>query len=189
MIEALPPGLLGVRDRALLALGFAGGFRRSELVALDVADLRFRRDGAGVEVMIDRSKTDQQGRGHMKEIARGRRASTCPVTALRDWLELADIEQGPVFRAVNRHGHVSEKRLTDQVVALVVKRAATAAGIANEAYSAHSLRAGLVTQAKERGVEDADIMRLTGHRSLQTLHGYDRRAKRWSNPASGRLGL
>jgi site-specific recombinase XerD len=188
MVESLPNGLLGMRDRALLTLGFAGGFRRSELVALDVSDLRFIR-GAGLEVKLRRSKTDQERKGQAKEIALGARTSTCPVTAVKDWLELAEIVDGPVFRSVNRHGQVGETRLTAQVVALVVKRALAAAGVPNASYSGHSLRAGLVTTAKQRGVDDADIMKLTGHRSLQTLQGYDRRAKTWQNPASGRLGL
>ena len=188
MLEVLPPGLLGVRDRALLTLGFAGGFRRSELVALDVAHLRFVR-GAGLEVTVARSKTDQTGAGHTKEIAYGRERSTCPVRALKDWLELAEVREGPVFRGVNRHGHVSASRLTAQVVRLIVKRATEAAGLSSADFSAHSLRAGLVTTAKAQGVDDADIMKVTGHRSLQTMHKYDRRTKRWKDPATGRLGL
>lgn len=188
MLEGLPSGLLGTRDRALLTLGFSGGFRRSELVALDVAHLHFVR-GAGLEVMVPRSKTDQSGAGHTKEIAYGRDPSTCPVRALKDWLALAEITDGPVFRSVSRHGHVSAGRLTAQVVRLVVKRALEAAGVPSDAYSAHSLRAGLVTTAKARGIDDADIMKVTGHRSLQTMHKYDRRTKRWKDPATGRLGL
>ena len=188
MLEALPDGLLGTRDRALLTLGFAGGFRRSELVALDVGHIRFVR-GAGLEAKVVRSKTDQSAAGMTKEIAYGKDPSTCPVRAVKEWLEHASIRQGPVFRAVNRHGQVSKSRLSAQVVRLVVKRALEQAGVSSDMFSAHSLRAGLVTTAKLRGVDDADIMKVTGHRSLQTMHKYDRRAKRWQDPATSKLGL
>jgi integrase len=188
MLGGLPEGLLGVRDRALLTLGFAGGFRRSELVGLDLAHLRFVR-GAGLEATVVRSKTDQTGAGFVKEIAYGSDPDTCPVRAVKEWLKLAAIQEGAVFRSVNRHGQVSSARLSAQTVRLIVKRALDAAGVSSDAYSAHSLRAGLVTSAKERGIDDAAIMKVTGHRSLQTMHNYDRRAKRWKDPASGKLGL
>ncbi len=84
------------------------------------------------------------------------------MTALQDWLELAELREGPVFRGVNRHGQVSDARLTAQVVALMVKRSLAAAGLDSALYSGHSLGAGLVTAAKKKGVDDADIMRLTG---------------------------
>jgi integrase len=188
MVAALPPGLMGVRDRALLTLGYAGGFRRAELVALDRADLQFTPE-VGLVVTVRRSKTDQEGRGLVKVISRGRQTATCPVTAVEDWLELAGITAGPVFRAVDRHGNVATSPLSDQTVARVVKRTLRAAGIPEAQYSGHSLRAGLVTEAKLRGVEDAKIMRVTGHRSLQTMHGYDRRLELLKDPVSGKLGL
>jgi site-specific recombinase XerD len=153
--RAAAAGLLGVRDRALLTLGFAGDFSRSELVALDVAALRFV-PGRELEIKLRGSKTDQERWGQEKEIALGRRTSTCPVTAIKDWLELAAITNGPLFRAVSRYGTASEKRLTDQVVALVVKRSLVAAGVRPDEYSGHSLRAGLVTVAKQPGVKWRD---------------------------------
>lgn len=187
MLDTLPKGLLGVRDRALLTLGFAGGFRRLELVQLDVERLKFVR--GGLEATLARSKSDQFGAGHVKEIANGQDPTTCPVRALKDWLSLAHVQSGPVFRNVNRHEQVSPKRLTAQVVRTVVKRAADAAGLPSELYSAHSLRAGFVTTAKTNGIDDGAIMRVTGHKSLQTMHTYDRRVKKWKDPATGRLGL
>lgn len=110
----------GVRDRALIGLGFAGGFRRSELVALNVADLSFVT--RGLEAIVRRSKTDQEGKGLTKNIARGTDPTTCPVHAIRDWLELAAIAEGAVFRPVDRHGNVKGTRLSAHAVALVLKR-------------------------------------------------------------------
>lgn len=184
---ALPDGLLGVRDRALIGLGFSGAFRRSELVALDVSDLSFVR--RGLEARVRRSKTDQEGQGHTKNIARGSDRTTCTVRAVRDWLELAGITDGPVFRSVDRHGNVRSTRLTDHAVALILKRAATAAGLDAADISGHSLRAGFVTEAKKHGADDAAIMDQTGHKSLAMVQRYHRRAKKWEKPASEKLGL
>ena len=184
---ALPDGLLGVRDRALIGLGFSGAFRRSELVALDVADLSFVR--RGLEARVRRSKTDQEGHGQTKNIARGSDRTTCAVRAVRDWLELAGITEGPVFRGVDRHGNVRETRLTDRAVALILKRASTAAGLDAAEISGHSLRAGFVTEAKKHGADDAAIMDQTGHKSLAMVQRYHRRAKKWEKPASEKLGL
>ena len=187
MLVELPEGLVGVRDRALLTLGFAGGFRRSELVGLDVSGLKFVR--GGMEVTLVRSKTDQTAAGHLKEIANGQDPDTCPVRAMREWLRLGKVQDGPIFRAVNKHGHVSPTRLTGQSVRFVMKRALNVAGIPGDDFSPHSLRVGFVTTAKERGIDDGSIMKVTGHKSLQTMHGYDRRVQRWKDPATAKLGL
>ncbi|HEX5660828.1 MAG TPA: site-specific integrase [Polyangiales bacterium] len=187
MYEVLPSGLLGVRDRALIGLGFSGAFRRGELVALDVSDLAFVR--RGLEARVRRSKTDQEGRGLTKVISRGSDASTCAVRAVRDWLKLARIEDGPVFRSVDRHGNVSPRRLSAQSVALVLKRAAAAAGIPVDDIAGHSLRAGFVTEAKKHGADDAAIMDQTGHQSIAMVQRYHRRAKKWEKPASEKLGF
>jgi integrase len=122
MVDELPPGLLGFRDRALITLGFAGGFRRSELVALDVADLTFVAEG--LEAVVRRSKTDQEGEGLTKVVAYGGDPATCPVRALRDWLDFAGIGEGPVFRPINKHEHIADRRLTAHAVAVVIKRCA-----------------------------------------------------------------
>jgi site-specific recombinase XerC len=120
MVETLPDSLLGIRDRALLFLGFAGAFRRSELVGLDVTDLEFT--AAGLVVTIRRSKTDQEGQGMKKGIPFGGRADTCPVRAVQGWLQAAGISAGPAFRSVNRHGRVQPGRLCDKAVALVSEK-------------------------------------------------------------------
>jgi integrase len=187
MYAALPDGLLGVRDGALIGLGFSGAFRRSELVALDVTDLSFVR--RGLEARVRRSKTDQEGHGLTKNIGRGRDPTTCTVRAVRDWLALACIAEGPVFRSVDRHGNVRSTRLTGRAVALILKRAAADAGIEEREISGHSLRAGFVTEAKKHGADDAAIMDQTGHKSLAMLQRYHRRAKTWEKPASEKLGL
>lgn len=187
MYAELPAGILGLRDRALIGLGFAGGFRRSELVALDVADLTFVADG--LEALVRRSKTDQEGKGLTKNVASVRDPSMCPVSAVRAWLELAGIGAGPVFRPINRHGRVSGKRLTAHAVAVILKRAATAAGLPVRDLSGHSLRAGFVTESKKHGADDAAIMDQTGHTSLAMLQRYHRRTRKWEKPASAKLGL
>jgi integrase len=173
MVDALPAGILGLRDRALVTLGFAGGFRRSELVALDAADLTFVSEG--LEAIVRRSKTDQEGAGLTKVVAYGSDPATCPVRALQDWLELAAIGEGPVFRPVNRHEQLSSQRLTGHAVAAIIKRVAKRAGMPTPELSGHSLRAGFVTEAKKNGADDAAIMDQTGHKSLAMVHRYHRR--------------
>lgn len=187
MMDAVPTGLLGLRDRALLLLGFAGGFRRSELVALDVGDLKFVPEG--LEAFVRRSKTDQEGEGLTKVIAYGSDPATCPVRAVEDWLALSGLNEGAVFRPINRHEHIGAKRLTDFAVAVIVKRLAKQAGMPTPPFSGHSLRAGFVTEAKKNGADYPAIMDQTGHTKLETVHGYNRRKKKWQKPASAKLGL
>ena len=134
MIEALPEGLKGVRDRALLLLGFAGAFRRSELVSLDVDDLEFTNEG--LVVTLRRSKTDQEGEGRKVGLPFGSNPATCPVRSLKAWLEASTVTDGPVFRSVNRHGQLQTQRLTSQSVALVVKGYAEACGLDPSAFAA-----------------------------------------------------
>lgn len=187
MVNTLPDNLLGLRDRALLLVGFAGAFRRSELVSLDVEDLVFRPDG--VEIILRRSKTDQEAQGTKKGIHYGRNSETCPVKALKAWLEAAGIMSGPVFRGVNRHSQVQSERLNDKTVARVVKKAAEAAGLDPACYSGHSLRAGLATSAAMAGAQERDIMKQTGHRSVQMVRRYIRDGEIFRNNVSGMVGL
>lgn len=173
MLMRTPDTLTGKRDRALLALGFAGAFRRSELVALDVADLI--EDPEGLRVMVRRSKVDQEGRGLEKAIPHGRFIR--PVALVRDWLAAAGITEGPVFRPVSRSGKVrGAERLTTRSVADILKGYATAAGLDASTFGAHSLRAGFITSAAERGADLARIMDQSGHRDPRTVVGYIRRA-------------
>lgn len=186
LLMRTPDTLAGKRDRALLALGFAGAFRRSELAALDVADLTEHADG--LRVTVRRSKTDQEGRGVEKAIPHGRFIR--PVALLREWLDAAGIAEGPVFRPVSRSGNVrgladnaNPARLTTQAIADILKRYVRAAGLDATAFGAHSLRAGFVTTAAERGVDLAKIMEVSGHRDPRTVVGYIRRANAFKDHA------
>lgn len=187
MINTLPDNLLGIRDRALLLLGFAGGFRRSEIVSLDVADLEFRREG--LIINLRRSKTDQIGEGRRIGIPYGSCCDTCPVRSLQAWLEESGITEGPVFRSVNRHGSLQDGRLSDKSVALVVKRYAEAAGLNPDDYSGHSLRAGMATSAAMHGASERQIMKQTGHRSEAMVRRYIREGSLFTGNAASQLGL
>jgi site-specific recombinase XerD len=183
MLDVLGDCAAGHRDRALLLVGFGLGSRRSELVALDVADLDW--SARGVAVNIRRSKTDQTGAGRVVALPYGRQSATCPVRALRKWLDVAGITSGPVFRSVNRHGRISADRLTDKAVALVVKAVATRADLDPSRLAGHSLRAGLVTTCALAGVTDDAIMRQTGHTSTAMVRRYTRVADAYRNNAAG----
>jgi site-specific recombinase XerD len=187
MVNTLPDTLLGKRNRALLLLGFAGAFRRSELVGLNVADLEFCEDG--VKVMLRKSKTDQQGAGMVKAIpfSAPAQAGYCPVRALRAWLEAAGITEGPIFRPTLRSGQVLPDALSGRAVARLVKDTAAAAGLEPSKYSGHSLRAGLVTTAILAGKSDSTIMRQTGHKKVETLYRYRRDANLFKDNAAGGL--
>src|SRR5450755_2019315 len=149
MVATAPDRLSGLRDRALLLLGFAGAFRRSELVALDVADIEETQ--TGLLVTIRRGKTDQEGEGRAVGIPRGADPPTCPVETLAVWRAAAKIETGPLFRGVNRHGQVLPERLSGEAVAIVVKRYVEPLGFDPSAFAGHSLRAGLATSAAAAG--------------------------------------
>jgi integrase len=187
MVNAAPDTLLGRRDRAILLVGFAGAFRRSELVALDREDVEFGRDG--VVITLRRSKTDQEGHGRRVGIPYGSHAATCPVRALQSWLEAAPVTSGPIFRAINRHGQLRSSRLTAQSIALVVKRHAEATGLDPTKFAAHSLRAGLATAAAAGGASERSIMNQTGHRSTTMLRRYIRDGSLFRENAAARIGL
>jgi integrase len=188
MVETLSPtSLIGVRDRALLLVGFAGAFRRSEVVSLAVADVTFASDG--LIVQLRRSKTDQEGEGRKVGLPFGSNPLTCPVHALRVWLDVAAITRGPIFRAVDRHANVSNTRLTDQSVALVVKRCAKAAGLDWPRYAGHSLRSGLATAAAMADVSERAIMAQTGHKSLPMVRRYIRDGSLFRRNAAAAVGL
>jgi integrase len=187
MLEALPDTVAGRRDRALLLLGFAGGFRRSELTALDVADVLPTEDG--LVVKLRRSKTDPEGKGRDVGIPYGSTPSTCPVRALMTWKTAAGISEGALFRGVDRHGRVGTIRLHKDSVGLVVKRAAEAAGLDPAKYAGHSLRAGLATQAYLNGAGELAIMRQTGHRSLAMVRRYIRDGSLFRENPAAKLGL
>lgn len=217
MIDRLPASLTGVRDRALLLVGFAGGFRRSELCAMDVEDVAWHTDG--IRILVRTSKTDQEGSGLLKDIPYAEHPEHCPVRALRDWLDLAEIDAGPVFRPLSKTGRVLPRRLTDQWVARTVKSAIRPVALeqAERAwarlsssqqqrhdhevwiaahvkrslgrYAGHSLRAGFVTSAAAAGARVDEIMDQTGHTRVDTLLRYIRNARAIRAGAAAKLGL
>jgi integrase len=187
VLAHLGSGLLGCRDRALLLIGFSGGLRRSELAALDLEDVAWVEEGA--VLTLRRSKTDQQGRGRKVAVPRGSHPATCPIAALKAWLGAAQITAGPLFRAVDRHGRAGVAGLHADSVGTIVKRAVSRAGFDPAAFAGHSLRAGFATQAARNGATVFDIMRQTGHRSVQTVARYVREAQIFHDSPAQRLGL
>jgi site-specific recombinase XerD len=163
-------GLADLRDRALLLLGFAGAFRRSELVALDIDDIEESNDG--LRVTIRRGKTDQEGKGAIIAIVRG--AAACPVAAYKAWIEAANISTGPVFRPIAKGERLQEARLTDRSVAKIVKSHAARIGLDPAGFSGHSLRSGFLTSAAARGASIFKMMDVSRHKSMDTLRGYVR---------------
>ena len=179
-----PVTAAGSRDRGVLLLGFAGGFRRSELVALDIDEV-----AQGLQVRIRRSKTDQDGDGRELGIPWGEHTGTCPVRAYQSWRATGRIAGGALFRPVDRHDRVGGNRLTDRAVARIIQRAAQRAGLDPRRYAGHSLRAGLATAAAAAGAPERAIMAQTGHRSVTTLRGYIRRGTLFEENAAEYLGL
>lgn len=180
--------LQGLRDRALLLVGFAAALRRSELVAIQREDLSF--SSGGLTLTIRKSKTDQEGAGHQLAIHRGQ-AEWCPIAALQTWLSVSGIASGPVFRSINKGGHLGNG-LSGQSVALIVKKLAEAANIGDPGeFSGHSLRSGMVTQAIVNGCAALDVMEVSRHKSAAVFSGYVQRARvnAFSNQTTARLGL
>jgi site-specific recombinase XerD len=187
MVDATDAGLIGVRDRALVLLGFAGAFRRSELVSLDIEDCAFGKDG--LTVTLRRSKTDELGEGRKIGIPYGSNPETCPVRTVQAWVEQTGIVAGVLFRSINRHGHVQPGRLSDIDVARVVKKLAERAGLDAAKYAGHSLRAGHATSAAIAGASERSIMNQTGHRSVQMVRRYIRDGSLFRGNSAGKLGL
>jgi site-specific recombinase XerD len=175
-------GLKGVRDRALLLLGFAGAFRRSELVALNCEDIA--QTETGLTVVIRRSKTDQEGEGATIAIVRG--SIACPVEALKAWRDAASITTGPVFRSIRKGGKVGA-RLSAQSVADIVKAHAENVGLDPVLFAGHSLRAGFLTSAAKRGASIFKMMDQSRHKSVDTLRGYVRDAEIFKDHAGAGL--
>ncbi|MGY1833319.1 site-specific integrase [Geodermatophilus sp. SYSU D01180] len=192
LVEDLPAGLAGTRDRALILTSFALGLRASDTCGLDVGDLSAAGHG-GLDVTIRFSKTDQLGDGEVLALAPGVRASTCPVRALQAWtaaLAAQGLTEGPLFRAVGkgRGQRLGGTRMSRSSVRLILHRAAAHAGVSQEALSSHSLRRGYATQAYLAGVPEPEIARTGRWKSITVMRGYDA-STRWADPASGRLGL
>src|SRR5262249_36147838 len=165
MVAEAGTDLKGLRDRAILLLGFAGAFRRSELVALDIANLEFC--AGGLRVSICKSKTDQEGLGATIAVALG--SIACPVVAVRPWIGAAGISDGPLFQPVTRTGKISPRRLSARAVAKLVKTYARRAGFKAADFSGHSLRSGFLTSAAARGASIFKMMDVSRHKSVDTL--------------------
>jgi site-specific recombinase XerD len=187
MVDATDAGIIGGRDRALILLGFAGAFRRSELVGLVVNDCAFGKDG--LTVTLRRSKMDQHGAGRKIGIPYGSNPETCPVRNVQAWIEQAGVNAGPLFRPLNRHGHIQAGRLSGVDVARVVKKLADRAGLDVAKYAGHSLRAGHATSAAIAGASERSIMNQTGHRSVQMVRRYIRDGNLFRENSAGKLGL
>jgi site-specific recombinase XerD len=187
MIGATDAGAIGARDRALILLGFAGAFRRSELVGLDADDCAFGKDG--LTVTLRRSKVDQESAGRKIGIPYGSNPETCPVRTVQAWMEQGAIAEGPVFRSINRHGHLGRRRLSGIDVARIVKKLAVRAGLDSAKYAGHSLRAGHATAAAIAGASERSIMNQTGHRSVQMVRRYIRDGSLFRENSAGKLGL
>ena len=198
MVEAQPEGIAGTRNRAILLLGFAGAFRRSEIARLDLEDLAFTAEG--LIVTLRRSKTDQQGEGRKVGIPYGSTPATCPVRTLRAWIDAANVTAGALFREIGTGGQVVTayldaagrrrgERLSDKSIAMIVKGAAKAAGLDPARYGGHSLRAGLATSAAAAGVTERAIMQQTGHRSVAMVRRYIRSGELFRENAAAGVGL
>ena len=176
-----------LRDKTIILIGFAGGFRRIELVSIDYEDLEFVPEG--VKIIIRRSKTDQFGEGMIKALPYFSNQTYCPVLHLKKWLELSNIKSGSIFRKFNRGFSLSENRLTDQSVALLLKNYLSVAGIENKNYSGHSLRSGFATASAESGADERSIMAMTGHKTTQMVRRYIREANLFKNNALNKIKI
>ena len=187
MVDAADAGLIGARDRALILLGFAGAFRRSELVGLNIEDCAFGKDG--LTITLRRSKTDQEGQGRKIGIPYGSNPATCPVRVVQAWIEHVGIVTGPVFRSIHRHGRIQSGRLAGADVARIVKKLVQRAGLDPAKYAGHSLRAGHATSAAIAGASERSIMNQTGHRSVQMVRRYIRDGSLFRENSAGKRGL
>jgi len=173
------------RDRTIILIGFSGGFRRNEIVSLDYDDLDFVPEG--LKINLRRSKTDQFGEGFTKALPYFDNSQYCPVSSLKNWLEISKINSGPVFRRFVKGSKLSENRLTDQTVALLIKEYLNLTGMDSKNYSGHSLRSGFATSAAETGVEERSIMAMTGHKSTEMVRRYIKESNLFKNNALNKL--
>ena len=176
-----------IRDRSIILIGFSGGFRRNELVSLDHEDLDFVPEG--LKINLKKSKTDQFGEGLIKGLPYFDNLQYCPVLSIQKWLEISNIVSGPLFRRFTKGSNLSEYRLTDQSVALIIKEYLKLAGIDNKNYSGHSLRSGFATSAAESGAEERTIMAMTGHKSTEMVRRYIKEANLFKNNALNKIKI
>ena len=175
------------RDRSIILIGFSGGFRRNEIVSLDYEDLDFVTEG--LKINLRRSKTDQFGEGAVKGLPYFDNSQYCPVLSLKKWIKVSSIKSGPLFRRFAKGSKLTESRLTDQTVALLIKEYLKLAGIDSENYSGHSLRSGFATSAAESGAEERSIMAMTGHKSTEMVRRYIKEANLFKNNPLNKLKI
>ena len=176
-----------LRDRSIILIGFSGGFRRNEIVSLDYDDLDFVPEG--LKINLRRSNTDQFGEGFTKALPYFDSSIYCPVVSLKKWLDVSKIASGAIFRRFVKGSKLSENRLTDQTVALLVKEYLNLAGIESKNYSGHSLRSGFATSAAESGVEERSIMAMTGHKSTEMVRRYIKEVNLFKNNALNKIKI
>ena len=176
-----------LRNRTLILTGFGGGFRRTELISIDHEDIDFVEEG--VKITLRRSKTDQFGEGLIKGLPYFTNEKYCPVTSLRNWINLSKIKSGPLFRRFAKGSILTGHRLTDQSVVLIIKDCLKLAGIENENFSGHSLRSGFATVAAEAGADERSIMAMTGHKTTQMVRRYIRDANIFKNNALNKIKI
>ena len=164
-----------IRDKAMILIGFSGGFRRSELVSIDYEDIEFVAEG--MKIFIKRSKTDQSGEGMIKAIPYFDNKIYCPVIAIKHWIELNKIKSGKIFA------------ISDKSVALIIKKYASISGLDSNKYGGHSLRSGFATSAAESGAEERNIMAMTGHKTTQMVRRYIQEANLFKNNALNKIKL
>jgi site-specific recombinase XerD len=180
MLEHIPDKTIGIRDRALLLVGFTGAFRRSELSGLNIEDISFTDDG--LVITIRQSKTDQNQEGQQVGIPYGSRLHTCPVRSFKKWIEVLNQNDGPVFRSIDRHENIKD-RLSSKAIGLIVKRYAELADLDSSKYGAHSLRSGFATQADLSGGKFTDIKRQGRWKNDSTVRGYMQRSNLFESNA------
>ena len=176
-----------LRDRSIILIGFGGGFRRTELISIDHEDLEFVPEG--LKITIRKSKTDQFGEGMIKGLPYFSNEIYCPVTSLKRWLEVSKIKSGPIFRRFSKGSLLTDKRLTDQSVVLLMKEYLNLAGIENKNFSGHRLRSGFATVAAESGADERSIMAMTGHKTTQMVRRYIREANIFKNNALNKVKI
>jgi site-specific recombinase XerD len=164
-----------IRDKALILIGFSGGFRRSELVDIEYEDLEFVSEG--VKIFVKRSKTDQSGEGMTKAIPYFDNKNFCPVIALKNWIEIFDLKKSRIFN------------ISDKSVALIIKKYANYAGLDSHRYAGHSLRSGFATSTAESGAEERNIMAMTGHKSTEMVRRYIKEANLFKNNALNKIKI
>ena len=179
--------IMRVRDRSIILIGFSGGFRRNEIVSLDYDDLDFVSEG--LKINLKRSKTDQIGEGSVKGLPYFDNSQYCPVLSVKKWIEISNIVSGPLFRRFSKGSKLTNNRLTDQTVALLIKKYLKLAGIESKNYSGHSLRSGFATSAAESGAEERSIMAMTGHKSTEMVRRYIKEANLFKNNALNKIKI